>query len=141
VSALADFAATLRVDAGVIAAVGLAPDGEAKVYVGKAPQGVALPYVVVTRIAEPPHHHYEGVVAIASPTYQLVIVAPSSVATEAIETAIRARIDGLSGPMGATQVRGAFVIGSYDDVVATGDGSDELPHSTVMDVELWHERP
>jgi hypothetical protein len=141
VSALGDFAAYLRVDAGVIVAVGLAEDGAAKVYVGKAPQGVAMPYVVVTRIAEPPHHHYEGVVAIASPTYQVLLVASSSVATEAMETAVRARIDGYVGPMGGTSVHGAFVIGSYDDVVPTGDGSDELPFSTVLDVELWHEKP
>jgi hypothetical protein len=141
VSALADFAAYLRTDAGVIAAVGLADDGAAKVYVGKAPQGVVAPYVVVTRVAEPPHHHYGGVVALASPTYQVLIVALSSVSTETIETALRTLIDGFTGAMGATGVLGAFVIGSYDDVVATDDGSDELPFSTVLDVELWHEKP
>lgn len=137
-SALGDFAAYLRTGAGVIAAVGLADDGQAKVYVGKAPQGVDAPYVVVTRISWPPHHHHGGVAAIASPTYQVLIVSESSVTTEAIEDAIRARIDGFTGTMGSTAVRGAFVIGSYDDVVPTGDGSDELPFSTVLDVEFWY---
>lgn len=139
-SALSDFAAYIRTGAGVISAVGLAADGVAKVYVGKAPQGVSLPYVVVNRIADPPHHHYGGVTAIGSPTMQVLIASASRVTTESIETAIRARVDGFTGTMGSTDVRGSFVIGSFDDVVPTADGSDELPFETVLDVEFWHAR-
>lgn len=130
----------LRADVGVRSAVGLASDGDAKVYVGKAPQAVAIPYVVLRRIAEPPHHHAQGWAEIGSPTVQAHVVASSSVAVQTIIDALLVVLDGVRGQFGSVRIRGAFVVGRYDDVVQTDDASDELPHETVLDLEVWHER-
>jgi len=132
--------AYLRADVTLQAIMGVSSFGTAPVYVGKAPQGLAIPYIVLRRIAQPPHHHAEGVAAIGSPTIQANVVAASSVQLQRIVEAVEARLDGQRGTFGTSDVRGAFVVGRYDDVVQTDDASDELPHEAVLDLEVWHQR-
>lgn len=110
-----------------------------RVYPDFAPASAAVPYVLRSRISNPPHDHLAGEAAIGSPTYQFTVVASSNRERNEVAAALRACLSRYSGPMGTEDVE----IGSpdeSDDVETASDGSERRLFVRRMDFEVWHAR-
>ena len=104
-----------------------------------APASAAVPYVLRSRISNPPHDHLGGEAAIASPTFQFTVVAGSSRERNEVAAALRACLSRYSGPMGTEDVE----ISSpeeADDVESASDGSERRLFVRRLDFEVWHAR-
>ena len=110
-----------------------------RVYPDFAPASAVVPYVLRSRISNPPHDHLEGEAAIGSPTFQFTVVASSNRERNEVGAALRACLSRYSGPMGTEDVE----IGSpeeADDVETASDGSERRLFVRRMDFEVWHAR-
>jgi hypothetical protein len=108
-----------------------------RVYPDFAPASAVVPYVLRSRISNPPHDHLAGEAAIGNPTYQFTVVAASNRERNEVGAALRACLSRYSGPMGTEDVE----IGSpeeADDVEAAGDGSERRLFVRRLDFEVWH---
>ncbi len=104
-----------------------------------APASAAVPYVLRSRLSNPPHDHLAGEAAIASPTFQFTVVAGSSRERNEVAGALRACLSRYSGPMGTEDVE----ISSpeeADDVESASDGSERRLFVRRLDFEVWHAR-
>ncbi len=104
-----------------------------------APASAVVPYVVRTRISNPPHDSLSGEAAIGSPTYQFTVVAGSSRERGAVADALRACLSRYSGPMGTEDVEVSSPE-EADDVEAANDGSERRLFVRRLDFEVWHSR-
>lgn len=110
-----------------------------RVYPDFAPASAVVPYVLRSRISNPPHDHLAGEAAIGSPTFQFTVVASSNRERNEVAAALRACLSRYSGPMGTEDVE----IGSpdeSDDVETASDGSERRLFVRRMDFEVWHAR-
>lgn len=110
-----------------------------RIYPDFAPASAALPYVVRTRISNPPHDSLSGEAAIGSPTYQFTVVAGSSRERGAVAEALRACLSRYSGAMGTEDVEVSSPE-EADDVEAANDGSERRLFVRRLDFEVWHSR-
>jgi hypothetical protein len=111
----------------------------ARIYPDVAPGTAKTPYVLRSRISNPPHDHLGGEAAIASPTFQFTVVAGSNRERNEVSAALRACLSRYSGPMGTEDVD----ISSpeeADDVETAGDGSERRLFVRRLDFEVWHSR-
>jgi hypothetical protein len=110
-----------------------------RIYPEFAPASAQVPYVLRTRLSNPPHDHLAGEAAIASPTYQFTVVATSNRERGEVAGALRACLSRYSGPMGTEDVE----ISSpeeADDVETASDGSERRLFVRRLDFEVWHAR-
>ena len=110
-----------------------------RVYPDFAPASAVVPYVLRSRISNPPHDHLAGEAAIGSPTFQFTVVASSNRERNEVAAALRACLSRYSGPMGTEDVE----ISSpeeADDVETASDGSERRLFVRRMDFEVWHAR-
>lgn len=110
-----------------------------RIYPDFAPAGAATPYVVRSRISNPPHDSLSGEAAIANPTYQFTVVAGSCRERGAVADALRASLSRYSGPMGTEDVEVSSPE-EADDVEAANDGSERRLFVRRLDFEVWHAR-
>ena len=110
-----------------------------RIYPDFAPASAVVPYVVRTRISNPPHDHLSGEAAIGSPTYQFTVVAGSSRERAAVAEGLRACLSRYSGPMGTEDVEVSSPE-EADDVEAANDGSERRLFVRRLDFEVWHSR-
>jgi len=104
-----------------------------------APASAQVPYVLRTRLSNPPHDHLAGEAAIGSPTYQFTVVASSNRERNEVAGALRTCLSRYSGPMGTEDVE----ISSpeeADDVETASDGSERRLFVRRLDFEVWHAR-
>ena len=104
-----------------------------------APASAAIPYVLRSRISNPPHDHMGGEAAIGSPTYQFTVVASSNRERNEVAGALRACLSRYSGPMGTEDVEVSSPE-EADDVETAVDGSERRLFVRRMDFEVWHAR-
>ena len=110
-----------------------------RIYPEFAPASAEVPYVLRSKISDPPHDHLAGEAAIGSPTYQFTIVASSNRERGEVGAALRACLSRYSGPMGTEDVE----ISSpeeADDIETAFDGSERRLFVRRMDFEVWHAR-
>jgi Protein of unknown function (DUF3168) len=110
-----------------------------RIYPEFAPASAAVPYVLRSRISNPPHDTMTGEAAIASPTFQFTVVASSSRERNAVSEALRACLSRYSGPMGTEDVD-VMSPDESDDVETAVDGSERRLFVRRMDFEVWHGR-
>ncbi|MGE0193879.1 MAG: DUF3168 domain-containing protein [Planctomycetota bacterium] len=104
-----------------------------------APASAVVPYVLRSRISNPPHDHLGGEAAIGSPTFQFTVVASSNRERNDVGAALRACLSRYSGPMGTEDVE----VGSpdeADDIETASDGSERRLFVRRLDFEVWHGR-
>ena len=110
-----------------------------RVYPDFAPASAVVPYVLRSRISNPPHDHLAGEAAIGSPTFQFTVVASSNRERNEVAAALRVCLSRYSGPMGTEDVE----ISSpeeADDVESASDGSERRLFVRRLDFEVWHAR-
>jgi hypothetical protein len=110
-----------------------------RIYPEFAPASAQVPYVLRSRLSNPPHDHLAGEAAIGSPTYQFTVVASSNRERGEVAGALRACLSRYSGPMGTEDVE----ISSpeeADDVETASDGSERRLFVRRLDFEVWHAR-
>jgi Protein of unknown function (DUF3168) len=110
-----------------------------RIYPEFAPASAVVPYVLRSRISNPPHDTMTGEAAIASPTFQFTVVAGSSRERSAVGEALRACLSRYSGPMGTEDVD-VMSPDESDDVETAVDGSERRLFVRRMDFEVWHGR-
>jgi hypothetical protein len=108
-----------------------------RIYPEFAPSDTRTPYVVRTRISNPPHDHLAGEAAIASPTFQFTVVAGSNRERNDVAGALRACLSRYSGAMGTEDVEVSSPE-EADDVETAGDGSERRLFVRRLDFEIWH---
>lgn len=126
-------------DAGIAALIG-GPDDAARYFPGTAPAGTPLPYITWQRIADARHSHQGGTAALAGPDFQLDIWGADSESVNAVEQALRDRLDGFRGLMLGVDVAGVFIQSAADDFQDPRDGSEGQTHRTRLDVTFWYRR-
>jgi len=104
-----------------------------------APASAVVPYVLRSRISNPPHDHLGGEAAIGSPTFQFTVVASSNRERNEVGAALRACLSRYSGPMGTEDVEVSSPE-EADDVETAVDGSERRLFVRRMDFEVWHAR-
>jgi hypothetical protein len=104
-----------------------------------APASAVVPYVLRSRISNPPHDHLGGEAAIGSPTFQFTVVASSNRERNEVAGALRACLSRYSGPMGTEDVEVSSPE-EADDVETASDGSERRLFVRRMDFEVWHAR-
>jgi len=102
-----------------------------------APASTRVPYVVRSRLSNPPHDHLAGEAAIASPTYQFTVISSSNRERNEVAGALRACLSRYSGPMGTEDVEVSSPE-EADDVETAGDGSERRLFVRRLDFEIWH---
>ena len=98
-----------------------------------------MPYVLRSRLSNPPHDHLAGEAAIASPDVPVHRRRASSRERNEVADALRACLSRYSGPMGTEDVE----ISSpeeADDVESATDGSERRLFVRRLDFEVWHAR-
>jgi len=110
-----------------------------RIYPEFAPASAAVPYVVRSRLANPPHDHLGGEAAIGNPTYQFAVIAFSNKERGEVAAALRACLSRFSGPMGTEDVEISSP-DEADDVETAGDGSERRLFVRRLDFEVWHSR-
>ena len=108
-----------------------------RIYPDFAPASAAVPYVVRSRISNPPHDHLAGEAAIASPTFQFTVVASSNRERNEVAAALRASLSRYSGPMGTEDVEVSSPE-EADDIESAADGSERRLFVRRLDFEVWH---
>ena len=108
-----------------------------RIYPDFAPASAKVPYVVRSRISNPPDDHLTGEAAIGSPTYQFTVVASSNRERSDVAGALRACLSRYSGPMGTADVEVSSPE-EADDVETAGDGSERRLFVRRLDFEIWH---
>ncbi len=110
-----------------------------RIYPEFAPASAPVPYVLRSRISNPPHDHLAGEAAIGSPTYQFTVVAASNRERNAVGDALRACLSRYSGSMGTEDVEVSSPE-EADDVETAADGSERRLFVRRLDFEVWHAR-
>ena len=108
-----------------------------RIYPDFAPASAAVPYVLRSRISNPPHDHLAGEAVIASPTFQFTVVASSSRERNEVAAALRASLSRYSGPMGTEDVEVSSPE-EADDIDSAADGSERRLFVRRLDFEVWH---
>lgn len=108
-----------------------------RVYPGKAPQDVTLPYVVYSRISTTRTPTLNGPTNVPETRIQLDVIANSQASAEQVATALRNRLDGFTGVSASVAVLSS-VVEDEQDLSEAIDGSDSLYYRVVMDVLIQH---
>lgn len=112
-----------------------------RMYAREAPQDVALPYVVRTRVSDPGQHHLKGPSKIGRPRYQFDVLATSSESARAVSAALRAALDGYRGPLGGIEyVLESLFDGEVDSYEPATDGSESGLFRQALDFTVSHKR-
>ena len=110
-----------------------------RIYPDFAPASAAVPYVLRSRLSNPPHDHLAGEAAIASPTFQFTVVAASNKQRNEVADALRAALSRYSGPMGTEDVEVSSPE-EADDLESAADGSERRLFVRRLDFEVWHSK-
>ena len=108
-----------------------------RVYPGKAPQDVTLPYVVYSRVSTTRTPTLNGPTNVPETRIQLDVIANSQASAEQVATALRNRLDGFTGVSASVTVLSS-VVEDEQDLSEAIDGSDSLYYRVVMDVLIQH---
>ena len=108
-----------------------------RIYPDFAPASAAVPYVVRSRLSNPPHDHLGGEAAIACPTFQFTVVASSNKERNEVAAALRASLSRYSGPMATFDVEVSSPE-EADDLESAADGSERRLFVRRLDFEVWH---
>jgi hypothetical protein len=113
-----------------------------RMYPREAPQGVALPYVVRTRVSDPGQHHLGGRALIGNPRYQFDVFGDTSESARAVSEALRVALDGLVRcPLDATEtIYECRLDGEVDSYEPNADGSEGGLFRQILDFLFWHKR-
>jgi hypothetical protein len=95
-----------------------------RIYFGVAPQSVAKPYIVITKVSSPGTHTQDGPVAIGNPHYQITAYSLTYGEAHQIAALVKAALDGFQGIMGGAG--GVYVFDCFYD-----DESDDYDSSVT----------
>lgn len=108
-----------------------------RIHFGKAPQDVASPYIVISKISGPREKSHDGPVGLAHPRFQLSAFAITYGVAKAVIAALQAALDGYKGMMGGDD--GVFVGGAfYDDENDLDPGDGTGLFGVGADYIIWH---
>ena len=111
----------------------------------KLPQAPTFPAITYQMISGGRSHTYGGAVGLASPRFQFDCWGATYLQAEALAEALRIRLDGFSGAMGAspsTVVQGVFFQDErdlYEDGADLGTGSGAGVYRRSIDYFISHE--
>jgi len=102
-----------------------------------APQAVAKPYIIITKIDSPRDHSHDGGTGLANPRFQLSIFATKYGDAKNIAAAVQSALQGYTGTMGGAG--GVYVTAvTYEDENDFYENETGLFHVAV-DYKMWHE--
>jgi hypothetical protein len=111
-------------------------DGTKRIYFVVAPQEVAKPYIVITKIDSPRDHSHDGGTGLANPRFQLSVFSTTYGEAKSIAAAIQAVLQGYVGMMGGAG--GVDVFNSvYEDETDLDPGEMGL-FGVAVDYKFWH---
>lgn len=120
----------------LLAASGLSALVSARIFWGKAPQSVAAPYVVLSRVSGIPDYHLQGPSGLVQSRVQADCYGTTYASAKGVARQVEARLSGFRGPHGTTQFDGVFKVGERD--LYNDDPTPAALHAVSMDFTLWH---
>ncbi|TDX20842.1 tail completion protein gp17 [Rhodovulum visakhapatnamense] len=108
----------------------------ARITWGRRAPGEGLPALVLTRVGATRDYHMKGVTTLRRTRIQAEILATTLAEAGEVEAALTARLDGIRGPHGGTDVRGIFVEALRDGLDTDRDGSGI--HRILADLIVHH---
>ena len=108
-----------------------------RIHFVQAPQAVARPYIVVSKVDAPREHSHDGSSQLAHPRFQLSIFAPTYGEAKNIAAAVQAQLQGYTGTMGG---EGGVAVQNtiYEDENDFYEEDSGLFH-VACDYIIWHE--
>jgi hypothetical protein len=111
----------------------LAPVASGKRYWGRAPQNVARPYIVLTRVGGQPNYHMRGASGFVSSRVQIDCYAEKYSDVTAVATFAKALVSGYAGGI----IQGIFVE-SERSLPAADAGEVSSVFRTSIDITVLH---
>lgn len=111
-----------------------------RIYLRRAQQGAALPFVVVLRVSATGHHVHAEPSDFEAPRVQVSIYARTAQECSEVAGACRRALDAYRGLMVGVQVHFGRLVAERDAMEGPSDGSDLGPFATHQDYVITHRR-
>ena len=109
-----------------------------RIYIGKAPQGAALPHIVITQMDSEENVALDGTGGLRFVDFDIDCKADRSVEAEALGKAVRTFLDDYTGTAGSETVGAVIVNSESTDFEPPHDASDVGIHTTLLDVTIQY---
>ena len=111
-----------------------------RVFIDKAPQAAALPYIVITQLASENNPSFDGKSnSLRFVDFDIDCKAERSVEADALATAVRVFLDDYSGPAGAETIGAVLMADESDEYEPPADGSDIGIFDVTLDVQIQYQ--
>ena len=110
-----------------------------RVYIGKAPQKAALPYIVITQMGSDEFLSLDGTGSLRAVDFDIDCKAALSTTAEDIGNAVRVFLDDYTGAAGSQTIKAVLMNDESTDYEPPADGSDGGIHTTLLDVTIQYE--
>lgn len=129
----AGLVALLRAEATISAIV------STRVYISKAPQKAALPYIVIDQQDTDEFNSLDATGALRRMGFVIVCVSAISVQAESLGNAVRVFIDDYAGTAGTFTIAAVMLNGEIGSYEPPADGSDGGYHLVSLDVDIFYQ--
>lgn len=110
----------------------------ARVYVNKAPQAAALPYIVVTQMTTDEYNAIDGTTGLRSVSFDIDCKADRSVEATSLADAVRVFVRDYTGAAGSETIDAVMLDGETADFEPPTDGSDTGIHTKTLDISIQY---
>lgn len=111
---------------------------DAKVYVGRAPQGKALPRVEIGRLDDDPNNTLDGVGGMNTDDFEIDCKAATPAAADSLAEAIKDEIEPYTGAMGDHTCLAVIFGGFTNREEFVDDMSDVVRHVTTLNLQIQY---
>ncbi|MDD4986375.1 MAG: DUF3168 domain-containing protein [Dehalococcoidales bacterium] len=109
-----------------------------RIHFVRAPQDVAHPYLVISKVDDPGMHSHDGPVKLGDPRLQFSAFAETYGAAKLVTAAVKTALNGYKGTMGGDG--GVFVGGVfYDDETDLDPGDGSGLFGVAADYIIWYQ--
>lgn len=109
-----------------------------RIFVTKADQNTASPYIVITRISHDPLKALDGTTGLRFTDVDIDCCATDYPTAVAVADAVREFLKDYSGSAGNETINAVLLNDEDDDFIIAGDGRDAGYHMVTLDFQIQH---
>ena len=109
-----------------------------RVYVSRAPQTAALPYIIITQISTDEFNTIDGTSGLRSVDFDIDCKSQRSVEAMTLGDAVRDFVKDYTGTAGSQTIKAVELNSETTDYEPPTDGSDSGIHTTLLDVSIQY---
>lgn len=109
-----------------------------RIYINKAPQGAALPHIIITQLDSEEHKTFDTTSSLRTITFDIDCVSDRSVEAEDVADAVRVYLDDFTGTAGSFTIAAVLYQSESDDYIPPQDASDNGKHITTLTFDVQY---